>query len=325
MEAGDEATRLGAVAVLRAADAADEVTLPALDGALTSGSPAVRRAALRALADLGPRAAPLAGRVAALLDHEDPWVGEAASAALAAMRLPVTRLEALLSAAVEQRASERAARELGGLGPAVAPAVLRLFGSPDPEVRDAALLALPGLGAAAAPAVPGLRPIVESGTRTLRERALRVAAAVGPRAAPLVPALLARLGEQRGPSPRLIAALEAIGEPAHEPLLAALRSPLDRVRMDALTVLSRFRHGARFALGALPPFSRSRSPRVRELVAVAAFASVRRTGEDGPPPPSEAHVREARALLERLAGDEDAGVRRVAGYGLQALERLRGR
>jgi hypothetical protein len=101
----------------------------------------------------------------------------------------------------------------------------RALSDPDPVVRGLAARELGKMGAAAAPAVDALAARLKDSDRVVRMAAAEALAAIGPKAAPAVPALVAAAGVADENVNVLRACAEALGAigPAAKPALPVLR------------------------------------------------------------------------------------------------------
>ncbi|HET7293561.1 MAG TPA: HEAT repeat domain-containing protein [Vicinamibacteria bacterium] len=165
-------------------------------GALGDPSPAVRRAAARALGAQGARE-PVSALFEALGDPREAvrWAAARALDKIGATPADVSRLEKALRND-DPYVRSFAAYSLGRLGEAAAPAVPALIDAyrrEEKEGRGAAVVALGALGPAAAPAVPALVEGLANPVNHRRWTAARSLGRIGPAAKEAVPALIEAL------------------------------------------------------------------------------------------------------------------------------------
>jgi HEAT repeat protein len=118
--------------------------------------------------------------------------------------------------------------------------------------------------------LPPLLRLFWEGSAEVRSRAGQALARFGSAAAvPFIPVLGERQGER---AQRAMEFLKALGAPAREPLLAALRDPLPAVRAKACTLLAEL--GGSAARWSLLETVRDESPEV-QVAAIRALAQLR--------------------------------------------------
>ncbi|HEX9038156.1 MAG TPA: HEAT repeat domain-containing protein [Ktedonobacterales bacterium] len=174
----------------------------------------------------------------AALSNPDPRMRRQACAALEVMGDPraIAPLLTLLTSDEHEGVRANAARALGTLGDGRAPLLLALRDS-SPNVRANAVMALEKLGDRST--VAALTPLLDDPDMTVRYHATRVVGKFG--GADQVAPLMARLREDSIASdPTLTFALAAIGQPALDPLLEALRDERPAVRAKAAAALMSF-------------------------------------------------------------------------------------
>lgn len=346
----DDASVLAAVRGLDALKLEPEVAAAALVHAMKHQADPVRRAAVAHLGKLGPAAVPAVRR--ALADDKNPAVRQAAVQALAALAGPSPDAAGALVAALDDPdATIRtvAIHEISALGDAARPGVARITKSltseSEPE-RAAAVEALARLGPVAAdaegalvrtatapedplhaeaalalarvaPASPGtadaLLPLLRAGSREQRFRTLDALAQVAAPPEKRVPALSALLDEPDNDLRlRAVAALEGIG-PAARPAAAQLARMVDNrylaVRRAAARALVKVEPtGAQLAAAYMA------AVRNRDAEAVTILApAVRGT-------PGEATKRLESRLAELARSDPEQSVRSDARAALRAME-----
>jgi HEAT repeat protein len=301
----------------------DQDDVPALIKSLKHSKTDIRRAALRALARLGPAAAAAIPRLSACLRDED-----------AALR-------------------DEAARALVQIGPAAVPALMEALANPDREVRRQAAWAMKRLGATSPIAVPTLTRALKDPDPRVRKGAALALGALDAAAEEAIPALMEALKDNHLVFCRLVAsALAEIGPAAVPSLAAALADPDKYIRREAAWALGQIGPAARMAVPALlkalhelqeeaqvhapeapPEVDRSC---VTDVVFIAPLKDadvLAGRSRKGPDKALKVHVIQAlgaigpdagaagAALLEALS-DTDARVCRAAA---QALARLQGR
>lgn len=204
-------------------------SVPALTKAMHHKDPILRRWFARALAKIGPAAAPAAAALLRASRDPDSEVRANATEALGTIGLQNTRIAAALLVSVQDRnelvrvtASAALARLgpghrwaairelvlrsgnwramqrlLASAGKAGVPPLTEALGHHEAAVRARAARALEGLGAGASEAIPALVQALGDSTDAVRVAAARALSRMGPRAAPAIPAL-ARMLKSKG-------------------------------------------------------------------------------------------------------------------------------
>jgi HEAT repeat protein len=294
-----------------------DLAVAMLESALDDNSAAVRTHAARGVGRIGPRAAPVAPRLIALLKDADETARCQAAEALGQVRSdgPVTvsaLVELLQDASSSVKAS--AARALGALKTAAASAVpllAPLLQDRDESVRTAAAEAITQVGALNEAAIETLVEGLASPDTVVRAQTAAALGTIGAAAGEATEALVEAMGDDndrvRG---KAAEALGKIGESAAEAavpgLMRALRDQDNWVSALAAEALGQMGESAD---GAIPALIRSLghlNPQVRANAAEAL-------GKMGATAPG------ARRALEKASRDEDAGARSQAVRALGAL------
>lgn len=182
----------------------DPRTIPDMLHDLKHRNAILRRRAVRALGQFGPRVQHLAGQITPLLDDSD------------------------------HRVREEAARALGRIGSAPLPAVIEGLGNSNRHVRREAVRFLRQSGSEAGRAVPELAQALRDSDFKVRMGAALALGLLGPEALPAVPDLVAALKDRHRFFCRMVAwALERIGSAALPALTEALGSSDYYVRHNA--------------------------------------------------------------------------------------------
>jgi len=286
--------------------------VPALATALQDRTAAVRTAAVWALGQVGPAAAPERRELVRLLGDGDPFVragaayalGGIGSAAAPAVPALIARL-----ADLDERVRWRAVDALGKIGPRadsveLLAALVRETACPG---RGLAAEQLGRVGGAAHAAVPDLIEATSDARPDVRWRAVWALGQIGPDAAPAVPALRTALADA---DVRWRAA-EALGEigptaaAAVPDLVPLLEDPSSNVRWRVATAL-----GAIGVRRAAPPLAAAACD-LAENVRLAAVSSL-------------VDLRADRSLVEPVLlaalRDPDTRVRRQAVRGVGRLD-----
>lgn len=284
---------------------------------LDSSDPAARRAAVFALGNQGPDAAPWTSRLKGLLEDPDEAVREAAAFALGKIGPPAnqsaqTVLEMRLANDPSPTVRRSAAFALGQLGPAGASSadkLARALQDPDPRVRQNAAFALGQLG----PDVIGrytrqVAALLKDGDALVRRDAVVALGQGGPASAAAVPDLILALDDaDTGVRLNAALALGNIGSQAGSALPALTRVIRDRltdrdVWREAVIAVPKIGSGkAEEVLPALRPALKDADPRVRKSAALALF-------KNADSPAAQSCLTDAADLLQ----DEDVEVRRMA-------------
>jgi HEAT repeat protein len=295
MRRAERARRAGLVLVLALSAARPAAALVWPDVAerverdLSAADPATRRAAARALGDLGPgRGGPLA--LEALGDPDDDVKLAAADAAIRLRVAGATDAVAGWLNAPDPRLRRKACDVARALpGPRAVTPLGRTLGDPDPEVRAAAADALGHQGSGEA--VPPLLGRLDDPAPAVRIQIVAALSRIGdPRAVvPLV-------GKVQDSSPdvreAVARALGDLGDPrASTALVLVLRDSSTSVKRDALAALGRMR--ATDAVDAIAPFAADRAPPLR-LAALSALGHI-------------ASPDAVRVLVQALGTADDAG------------------
>ncbi|MBI2921951.1 MAG: HEAT repeat domain-containing protein [Planctomycetes bacterium] len=288
-------------AVMRAAGTWGREALPFLVPALTDGDPGVRGAAVESLGQIGPRAGEAwealeSGATQGVLDDR---VAAAAVRIRGAEAVPLL-VQLLLATAEPTRLA--AARELGALGAAAAPAVpdlVALLG--DAALRPAACAALVQIGD---PAVDALVTALQHDVPEVRTAAAATLGKLGARTPAVAPALAQGLADEvKEPRDAALRALMAMGSEGRTEFEKALRGRSRAARTLAVWALGQLGPAAAGSLPALRAALKDGDDAYRKSV-VKAMARM------GPPA-----VAELAALLKH----EHAGVRE---WSAQALGEL---
>ena len=212
-----------------------------------------RGKAARALAALGPKAAPAVRALLPLLvDESQVWAAQSA-------------LDALVAIGKDEPAKRGA---VGSIGGAAMAEIEKGLTDADPAVRAGAAIALSrsadaNLGAAAAAAlgaagpvnkgvVPGLAAALGNPNGDVASAAARALARIGPPAEPAISALVAALNHKdRRVHSSAVAALQAIGRPAIDALIGLVGDKNRAVAGAAVTALGRIGAAAAAAVPAL--------------------------------------------------------------------------
>lgn len=243
----------------------------------------VRSAAVQVLLDANPKADVLLPALdAALQDAPEEVVAETLDAVA---RMGEASLPRLTAALKQEKLQARAARILGRMGPAAAPAVEPLTGlldSPDARVRREAMFALAKIGPSASSAVPPLMKVFESGDDAQRYGAGYALGRIGPAAIEAKPLLLkTEAAEDEFLSLLSTWALARIdheggGKPADslEILTEGLKLSDARTRLEATIAIRRLGARAKAAEAALAEVAKNDAhPLVRDM-AIDALKAV---------------------------------------------------
>jgi HEAT repeat protein len=182
----------------------------ALEG-MKQGSPAVRLAALRALAVVDPKEARCAA-IDVLAGKANPRLKLRAVETLERIKAHDPETVSLLAQALADKdywVSSKALSLLGSIGRTAVPALIAILQGPDAEGRRKAIWALRHIGVDAVEAVPALVAALEDSTvlygAAIPQCAMAALAAIGPAAQAALPALM-RFLESDDPTTRFEAA-----------------------------------------------------------------------------------------------------------------------
>lgn len=226
--------------VAREVEAGGASVFERLAAALKASEPEERALAARGLPELGRRAVPL---LLDMLNEDSAVVRRHAAQALGEMGTEAAPAgPALLDALSDPDRGVRAAAS-HAVSQIVAPeeaasALIPLLDDKEHAVRAAAASALEAVADHADAAVPKLAVRTEDKYPAVRVAAAQALDAIGPEAAEAAPALVRLLVEASMESAIARASLVQIGEPAVDPLMAALRSPNRRAQWLAAQALS---------------------------------------------------------------------------------------
>lgn len=248
LKSPDERVRQAAARAIADLKSSAEVIMPALDEAMADADETALAASMDVLATLGEAAVP---RLVAALKHES------------------TR--------------PRAIRILRQLGPAALPAVsalVDLLKVEDFDTRREALFALADLGPAAKDAVPALIDVLQTADTRTRYAAVYALGRIGPEAIAAKPALTGYLGSDDEFLALSVAWALAHIDPQCELtspktvpiLIAGLRGPDPRTRLEAAASLRCLGPLARPATDELQQSLKDESPFVRDMAAEALKA-----------------------------------------------------
>jgi HEAT repeat protein len=250
----------------------------ALEG-MKQGSPAVRLAALRALAVADPKAARRAA-IEMLAGKANPRLRRLAVETLERVKVRDPEAASWLVQALADDdfyVSHRAQSLLESVGHAAVAALIALLQGPDAERRRKAIWALRGIGADAAEAVPALVAALEDSTvlygASIPQCAMAALAAIGPAAQAALPALM-RFLESDDPTTRFGAAKALIKitgkiRPYLPVLIEALSSSDIHLRLRAAEALEQIGPPAKAAGPTLIKVLKDKPGNVRHFAASA--------------------------------------------------------
>ncbi|HEY7427286.1 MAG TPA: HEAT repeat domain-containing protein, partial [Gemmataceae bacterium] len=249
------------------------LAVPLLLHAIQSGDEQVDGNAWRALARLGPAAAPAADYIFEQTNAEEGGVGGGVLSKIGAPAVP-----GLLAALKDPKLKRRqwASRVLKDISvpPEGAVQLAEALTSPDWGIAPNAEETLRRMGPKAAPAIPSLIRLLASEDRQQVESAVRVLQAIGPAAVEAVPALIRLLRRGDVSQYEVAKALGAIGAAAVSPLREVLRSPDARPEWEgALRALHEMGVEAGAALPEVRPLLHSKDVGLR-LDAALAWSSI---------------------------------------------------
>lgn len=178
-----------------------------------------------------------------------------------------------------------AARALGQLGPAAAPAMNALLGAAgddDPRVRAAILTALVATRTRMLAAASRIESALKDSSPVVRTAAAKLVPELGDHARALAPALLAALGDaDAGVRAAVVESLSSVGaaaEPAIDGLLKILPGANAETRARVLAVFAGIGASAKAALPAVQESLKDKDPGVR-AAAVTAFGKIAESKE----------------------------------------------
>jgi HEAT repeat protein len=250
----------------------------ALEG-IKQGSPAVRLAALRALAVVDPKEARRTA-IEALAGKANPRLRLLAVETLERIKArdPET-VSCLVQVLADKEfyGSHKAQTILGNIGRAAVPPLIKLLQGPDAEGRRKAIWALRGIGADAAEAVPTLITALDDSTvlygASIPRCAMSTLAAIGPAARVAVPALT-RFLDSDDPITHfeaVVALIKMTGKirPHLPVLIEALSSSDIHLRWSAAQALEQIGPPAKVAVPTLIKVLKDRPGNVRHFAASA--------------------------------------------------------
>jgi len=218
----------------------DERSVDALIERLDDPQWLVRIAAIRALGNMGEKASRAVEALGRRLSEDRTWqVREAAARVLGDLgEVAFPGMDRLIRSLADQtRHVRHAAAEAVGkirVTPQMVEPLVAQLSNPDKEVREAVVDALVSIGQAA------VNPLIQqlaSSNMTVCLAAIQALVGIGPEASSAAAALVTTLGDEETIRRAAIHALTRIGRGAVGPLVAALGSEDEQVRLSVLEVL----------------------------------------------------------------------------------------